>query len=138
MPKVNTYALLDSYSQGKFILNWLTNFLEISRRNTSFTINTINEEFTSNPKALGAIAVASISKNKNAWMFLMRTFTIPEASVNNGDITKPFQLRKWKYLENAVSRLTFTNNVSVRLSIRAKCTKALEPIEILESRSGGF
>ena len=51
------------------------------------------------------------------------------------DITKPSQLREWKYLEKVMNQLTFSDNISVRLLIEANSTKTLEPIEIFHSRN---
>ena len=52
-------------------------------------------------------------------------------------ITKPSQLRKWKYPENVTDQLTFSDDIPVGLLIRANFTKALEPTEILQSTNGG-
>ena len=68
---------------------------------------------------------------------LPRTFTGPDLQVDNDDNKKPSQLRKWKYLENVTGQLTFSADISVGLLIGANFTKALEPIEILQSRNGG-
>ena len=97
--KVHTYTLLDSCSQGTFILGQLANDLEISGRKTSLMIKTVNGEFTSNSPALECLEVASISEDNNKWLPLPRTFTRPDLSVDNDDITKPSQLRNgntWK------------------------------------------
>ena len=96
--KVHIYALLDSCSQGTFILD---------------------------------------NKDNSEWLSLPRSFTRPDLPVDNGDITKPSHLRKWKYLENVIDQLTFSDDISVGLFIGANCTKALEPTEILQSRDGG-
>ena len=56
---VHTYALLDSCSQGTFILDQLASDLVISGRKTSPTIKTLNGEFISNSTALEGLKVAS-------------------------------------------------------------------------------
>ena len=56
--------------------------------------------------------------------------------LNNDDITKPGQLKQWKYLEPVVNQLNFEENISVGLLIGANCTKALEPIQLLQGRNG--
>ena len=104
---------------------------------TSLTIKTLNGEFTSNSTAIEGLKVASISKDNSEWLPLPRTFTRPDLPVDNDDITKPSHLRKWKYLENVTDQLNFSGDISVGLLIGANCTKALEPIEILQSRNGG-
>ena len=106
--KVHTYVLPDSCSQGTFILDQLANELGISGRKTSLTIKTLNGEFTSNSTAIEGLKVASISKDNSEWLPLPRTFTRPNLPVNNNDITKPFHLRKWKYLENVADQLNFS------------------------------
>ena len=58
------------------------------------------------------------------------TFTRDELPVDNDDITKPGQLKQWKYLESVVNQLNFEENISVGLLIGANCTNALEPIQI--------
>ena len=50
---------------------------------------------------------------------------------------KTISARKWKYLENVTNNLIFSNKISAGLLIEANCTKALELIEILQSRNGG-
>ena len=133
---VHTYALLDSCSLGTFILNQLASDLAISGRKTSITIKTLNGEFISNLTALEGLKVASISEANKEWLPLPRTFTRADAPVDNDDITKPSQLRKWKYLENVINQLTFSDHIFVGLLIGANCTKALELIEILRSKNG--
>ena len=133
---VHTYALLDSCSLGTFILNQLASDLAISGRKTSLTVKTLNGEFISNSTALEGLKVASISEGNKEWLPLPRTFTRADAPVDNDDITKPSQLRKWKYLENVINQLTFSDHIFVGLLIGANCTKALELIEILQSKNG--
>ena len=136
--KVHTYALLDSCSQFTFILDQLGNDLGISGRKVALTIITLNGEFRSNSRAIDGLKVASISEDNSEWLPLPQKFTRPDLPVDNDNITKPSQLRKWKYLENAIDQLIFSYDISVGLLIVANCKNALEPIEILQSRNGGF
>ena len=99
-------------------------------------IKTINGEFTSNSTALGGLEIASVSEDNNDWLSLPRTFIIPNLPVDNDNVTKPPQLRNWKYLENVMNQLTFSDDISVGLLIGANCTKALEPIEIIQITNG--
>ena len=87
-------------------------------------------EFTSNSTVLKGLEVAIISEDNNEWLSVPRTF-IRTVLLGNDDITKPSQLRKWKYLENIMNQLTFSNNIFVGLLIGDNCTKVLEPIKIL-------
>ena len=99
---IYTYTLLDSCSQGMFILGQLACDLAISGRTTSLTIKILHGEFISNSTALEVLKVASISEGNKEWLPLPRTFTRTDLPVDNDDITKPSQLRKWKYLENVI------------------------------------
>ena len=92
---VHTYALLNSCSQGTFVLHQLTNDLAISGRKTSLTIKTLNGELTSNSTA-GGLKVASISEDNNEWLPLPKTIIRQDLPVENDDIRKPSQLRKSK------------------------------------------
>ena len=134
--KVHAYALLYSCSQGTFISDQLANDLGVSGRKTSLAIKTLNGEFTRNSTALEGFKVASISEDNNEWLPFPRTFTRPDLPVDNDDITKPSQLRKWSYLENVTNQSTFSDDISVGSLIGANCTKALEPIKILQSTNG--
>ena len=96
---VHTYALLDSCSQGTFILNQLANDLAITGRKISLTIKALNGEFKSNSTALGGLKVARISEGNKEWLPLPRTFARADLPVDNDDITKPFRLgsgNTWK------------------------------------------
>ena len=79
-------------------MDQLANDLVMSGRKISLSIKTLNGEFTSNSTALKGLKVASISEDNIEWLPLPRTFTRPDLPVDNDDITKLSQLRKWKYL----------------------------------------
>ena len=84
----------------------MINDLGLSGRNTLLMIKTINGQFSSNSTALEGLPVASISEDNNEWLSVPRTLIKPDTPVNSHDITKPSQLRKWKYLENVMNQLT--------------------------------
>ena len=132
-----TYGLSDSCSQGTFILDQLRDHLCIPGRETSVTIKTINGEFKNPSKAIDCLQVSGINDDKNLWVPLPTTFTRDELPVDNDDISKPGQLKQWKYLEPVVNQLNFEENISVGLLIGANCTKALEPIQVLQGRNRG-
>ena len=64
------------------------------------------------------------------------TFISDEFPVDNDSITKPGQLKQWKYLEPVVNQLNLEENISVGLLIGENCTEALEPIQVLQRRNG--
>ena len=118
-------------------MDQLAKDLGIFGRKASLTIKTLNGKFTSNSTAIKGLKVDSISEDNSEWLPLPRTFTRPDLPVDNDDIKKPSQFKKWKYLENAKDQQTFSDDISVGLLIGANCTRVLEPIEILQSKNGG-
>ena len=77
----------------------------------------------------------STNDSKSQWVPLLTTFMRDELPVDNDDITKQGQLKQLKYLELVVCQLNLEENVSVGLLIGANCMKALEPIQVLQSRN---
>ena len=134
---IYTYSLLDSCTQGTFILDQLRDHLHIPGRETSVTIKTINGKIKSPSKAIDGLQVSGINDDKSQWVPLPTTFTRADLPVDNDDITKPGQLKQWKYLGLVINQLNLEENISVGLLIGANCTKALEPIQTLRSRNGG-
>ena len=133
---IRTYSLLDSCSQGTFILDQLRDHLCIHGEETSVTIKTINSKFKCPSKAIDGLQVSGINDDQNLWVPLSTTFTRDELPVDNDDIIKPVQLKQWKYLEAAVNQLNFEENISGGLLIGVNCTKALEPVQVLQGRNG--
>ena len=132
-----TCSLLDSCSQGTFILDRLRDHLCIPGGETSVTIKTINSKFKSPSKAIDGLQVSGINDAQNLWVPLSTTFTRDEIPVDNDDIIEPGQLKQWKYLEAVVNQLNFEENISGGLLIGANCTKTLEPVQVLQGRNGG-
>ena len=89
---IHTYALLDSCSQGTFILDQLREHLCIPGRETSVSIKTINVEFKSPSKAIDGLQVSGINDDKDLWVPLPTTLARKELPVDNDDITKTGQL----------------------------------------------
>ena len=134
---VETYALLDSCSQGTFISEKLTQDLGASGRKTSITVKTLNGEHTSTSMVIEGLQVAQVDDTLNKWLTLPRTFAKSELPVDSDDVTNPCELKKWKYLDHIINQLKWKENPDVGLLIGANCTKALEPIEMIQSRNGG-
>ena len=107
---IHTYALFDGCSQGSFALDQLRDHLYIPGRETSVTIKTINSEFKILSKAIDGLQVSGINDDKNLWVSLPTTFTTDELPVDNDVITKPGQLKQWKYLEAVANQINFEKN----------------------------
>ena len=104
---IRTCAFLDRCSQRTFILDQLRDDLCIPGRETSVTIKTINCEFESPSKAIDGLQVSGINDYKSLWVPFPATFTRDKIPVDNDDITKPRQLKQWKYLEPVDNQISF-------------------------------
>ena len=93
-----TYALLDSLRQGTFYIRPFEKSCLYPGRETSLTIKAINDKLKRPPKAFEGLQVSGINDEKNSWVPLLTTFTRGELPVDNDSITKPGQLKQWKYL----------------------------------------
>ena len=82
------------------------------------------------------LQVAQVDDTLNKWFTLPRTFAKSELRVDSDDVTNPCELKKWKYLDHIINQLKWKENPDVGLLIGANCTKALEPIEMIQSRNG--
>ena len=135
--EVETYALLDSCSQRTFTLDKLAKAVGTSGRKSSITIKTINGEHTSSSMTIEDLQVVNINQVKGRWTDFPKTYTKPDFPVDNADITQLSQLKQWKYLDHITNQLNLEDNLPVGLLIGANCVKALEPLEILQSRNKG-
>ena len=137
--KVQTFARLDSCSQGAFILDVdkLAKPVGTSERKKSLTIKTISGEHITSSMAIKDLQVANISNEEGGWIPLPSTYTKLDLPVYNADITQRSQLKELKYLVHRTSQLNLEDNLPVGLLIGPNCEKALEPLEILQSRNEG-
>ena len=104
--EVQTDALLDSCSQGIFILDKLVKAKAVltSGRKTSVTIKTINEEQTSSLMVIEDLQVADINNVEGGWRDLPKIYTKPDLCVDNAHITRPSRLKQWKYLDHITNQ----------------------------------
>ena len=115
--EVPTYALLDSCSQGTFVLDKLVKAVGTSGRKIPVTIKNKNGEHTSSSMAVEDLQVANINNVEGRWIDLPKTYTKPDLLVDNVDITQPFQLKQYKYLAHIKSHLNLETNLPVGLLI---------------------
>ena len=93
-----------------------------------------NGEYTSSSMAIDNLQVADINNVEGGQIDLPKTITKPDLLVDNADITQPSQL---KHLDHITNQLNLEDNLPVGLLIGATCVKALEPLEILQTRNEG-
>ena len=124
---LKTYALLDSCSQGTFILERLLKRFGIKGRKTSINIKTLNGEVTNKSSVINRLKVASSRNSSEDWLQLPDTYTKKYLPVGKEDLATPSKLKKWGHPERILDKINEDDNISVGLLIGANCTKALEP-----------
>ena len=107
MNEVQTYALMDSCSQGT------------SGRKRSITIKTINGEHTRSSLTIEDLQVANKNNVEGGWIDLPETYIKSDLPVDNADIAQPSQLKQRKYLDHITNQLNLEDNLPVDLLIGA-------------------
>lgn len=133
----NTYALLDSCSQGTFIDERLISHLGVSGRDTSITVKTLNGEHTGRSQVIDGLKVKAKDDSCCNWITLPPTFSKEELPVCSTDVASPEKLKKWRYLDEVSATLSNNDIINVGLLIGANCTSALEPVKVIKSQDGG-
>ena len=136
--EVPTYALVGSCSQGILMLEKLAKAVRTSGRKTSITITTTNGEHASSSIAIEDLQVANINNVEGVWTDLPKTYIKPDTHVDNADITRPSELKQWKYLDHITNQLNLGDNLPLGLLIGENCRKALETWGIGASRNEGL
>ena len=72
---VKTHALLDSCSQGTFMLEKLLQDLGVNGQKTSITIKTVNDEVNNKTTLVEGLKVSSSKDEDGEWIELPKTFT---------------------------------------------------------------
>ena len=134
---LETHPLLDSCSQGTFILERLINNLGVKGQKTSITIKTLNGEVTNKVMVVKGLKVTSGNGDSHDWLELPVTYTKKYLPVDKEDVATPSKLKQRKHLESIVGKISQKEDISVGLLIGANCAKALEPIDIIPSKNNG-
>ena len=99
------HALLDSCSQGTFILERLINNHGVNGQKTLITIKTLNEKVTNKVVVVKGLKVASANSDSHDWLELPDTYTKKYLPVDN-DVATPSKLKQWKHLESIVDKIS--------------------------------
>ena len=129
---LKTHALLESCDQDTFILERLINNLGVTRRKTTITIETLNEEVTNKAMIVKKLNLTSGNCNSHVFLELPDTYTKKHLPVDR-EVLQHLQTRRSTQrvlLAKSVKRKTF----SVGLSIGVNCAQALEPFYIIPSK----
>ena len=87
---INTYALLDSCSQGTFVTEEVLREMNLKGKGTTITVNTLNGEATENSKIIEGLKVSNSSDHGNEFLKWLRL---------------PDQLSQWKYVDGIKGEL---------------------------------
>ena len=90
---LKTYELLDSCSQGTFILERLPERFGIKGRRTSITIKTLNGEVTNKSSVISGLKVASNRNSSEDWLEISDTYTKKCLPVGKEDVATPSKLK---------------------------------------------
>ena len=134
---LKTHALLDSCSQGTFILETLISNFGVKGQKTSITIKTLNGVITNKAMVVKGLRVTSGNVDSRDWLELPDTYTLKYLPVNKRDVTTTSKLKQWKHLESNVGKISQKEDISVGLLIGANCANLcnLEPIDIMLSKN---
>ena len=99
-PVVETYAMLDSCSEGTFIENGLLEELKISGRSTNVTVKTLNGERSEESVVIDGLEVANATKFNSfgKWIIMPKTYSRDKLSIGGGSFISK-QLQRWTYLD---------------------------------------
>ena len=134
---LETHALLDSCSQGTFILETLINNLGVKGQKTSIIIKTLNGEVTNKAMVVKGLKVTCGNDDSYDWLELPDTYTKKYLPADKEDVATPSKLKQWNHLESIVGKINQKEDISVGLLIGENCAKALEPIDIMPSKNDG-
>ena len=95
---LKTYVLLDSCSQGTFILKRLLKGFGIKGRRTSITIKTLNGEDTNKLSVISGPKVVSSRNSFEDWLELPDMYTKKYLPVGKEDVATPSKLKQWGHL----------------------------------------
>ena len=130
--EIITHAILDSCSQGTFIVEDLVNALEIDGIDKSVVVKTLSGQSRLKSKLVNGLAVSNASDK--FWINLPSCYTRKELPVDPEEIPTPEKLRRWHHLQTIASEMPICTSWCL---IVANCLPALEPMEFIRSKAGG-
>ena len=103
---VKKHALLDSCSQGTFMLEKLLRDLGNNGQKTSFTIKTVNGEVNCKTALVEGLRVSSSRDEDSEWIEFRKIFTKRYLSVDQDDIETLSKLKQYKYLKDILDKIS--------------------------------
>ena len=90
---LETHDLLDSCTQGTFILERLINNLGVKGQKTSITINILNGDVTNKAMVMKGLKVTNVNGDSHDWLELPVTCTKKDLPVEKEDVATPSKLK---------------------------------------------
>ena len=133
---INTFAILDSCSQGTFVSNHLLDSLQVSGPSTAITVKTLSGAKRMSTKVLSGLQVKSMD-NSAKWIDLPKCYSQQEIDVSKEEIATSERIKRWEYLHKIENQICQKDDVKIGILIGANSAECLEPIEIIPSENGG-
>ena len=91
--EIQTYAMIDCYSQGTFIRTDLARKLKADGMKTTIKIKTLNGEDTQESEAISGLKVSK-SIGKPVWIDLPMTYAKTDLPVGDKDVVTPNKIKE--------------------------------------------
>ena len=138
--EINTFAMLDTCSQGTLATKNLMNQLDINGIRTSIRIKNLIGHQKQSSYLLDRLSVSKLvlgPSGKAKWIRLPSTFTRKEIPVDQSEIATPAKLKDWKHLDRFSEEIGGNESINVDLLIGVNYLKALELLEVIPSQGNG-
>ena len=134
--EIQTYAMIDCYSQGTFIRTDLARKLKADGMKTTTKIKSLNGGRYPRIRSNQRIKVSK-SIGKPVLIDFPVTYAKTDLPVGDEIVVTPNKIKEWKYLEKIADEITQSENIGIGILILGNCSKALEPREVIPSKNGG-
>ena len=125
---LKTYALLDSCSQGTFILERLLKRFGIKGKKTSINIKTLNGEVTNKSSVINGLIVASSRNSSEDWLELPDTYTKKYLPVGKEDVATTSKL-KWDTQNDTLGfYIKFADKLLTRHGLLSTLSSVYDPL----------
>ena len=133
---VSTLALLDNGSQGTFVTEDLLDTLGVKGTDTRLEIQTVNGR-SSQPCHAVTNLMVSACNDMSKPISLPKVYSRQSLPVDPEDIPTAIKMKKWTYLKQVMKHLPTNEHVPVGILIGSNCSRALEPMAVIQSRNAG-
>ncbi|XP_071493377.1 uncharacterized protein [Diadema antillarum] len=130
--EVNTYAFIDSGSNGTFCTEALKERLQVKGKSRMIHLQTMTDEKVVRTHVLHDLEICSINGKDD--FSLPEVYTRASIPVSKDDIPRKVDLEKWSYLQEVEMPEI---DAEVDILIGNNVPKAFEPLRVISSQDGG-